>query len=278
MICFYHSADLDGRCSGAIVRRQFPECELYGINYGQGFPWDKARGKVVYMVDFTLQPFVDMLKLAKICDLIWIDHHKSAVTEFKKYQEPNSFKVARLSLQEAACVLTWEHFTSLPVPLGVRLLGFYDILKYNDSPEVLSFQYGMRIHPDTSPENQPLWNQVITSKSFVQNTARNGELILKYRDSDYAAYLNGFGFETEFEGHKAFALNRGGGNSQMFDSLAGNYDIFITYCWKKNVWEVKIFTKKDNIDLSVFAKKRKGGGHREAAGFRCKRLPFKVKE
>lgn len=278
MICFYHDGDLDGHCSGAIVKRQFPECELYGINYGQEFPWDKARGKVVYMVDFTLQPFTDMLKLSKICDLIWIDHHRSAVTEFKKYREPRSFKTVSLNLQKAACILTWEHLTTLPVPLGVQLLGLYDSWRHNDHPQVLPFQFGFRIHKDSSPENQSLWNQVFTSKSFVNQISKNGGLILQYRDSDYAGYLKGFGFETEFMGYKTFAANRGGGNSMMFQSLTGNYDILITYCWKRNIWEVKTFTESNNIDLSVFAKRRGGGGHQKAAGFRCKRLPFKVKE
>jgi len=33
-VCFYHSADLDGHCSGAIVRKVFPQAQLVGANYG----------------------------------------------------------------------------------------------------------------------------------------------------------------------------------------------------------------------------------------------------
>ena len=52
MKCFYHSSDLDGHCSGAIVKARFPECEMIGINYGQPFPWgDIEEGEIVYMVD-----------------------------------------------------------------------------------------------------------------------------------------------------------------------------------------------------------------------------------
>ena len=40
MKCFFHSADLDGHCSGAIVKHKYPDCEMIGINYGQEFPWD----------------------------------------------------------------------------------------------------------------------------------------------------------------------------------------------------------------------------------------------
>ncbi len=39
MICFYHSADLDGACSAAIIKLKHPECVLAPINYGNDFPW-----------------------------------------------------------------------------------------------------------------------------------------------------------------------------------------------------------------------------------------------
>ena len=42
-ICFYHKADLDGVCSAAIVKHFVPECELYGIDYGDEYPWDLVR-------------------------------------------------------------------------------------------------------------------------------------------------------------------------------------------------------------------------------------------
>ena len=42
-ICFYHKADLDGVCSAAIVKHFVPECELYGIDYGDEFPWALVR-------------------------------------------------------------------------------------------------------------------------------------------------------------------------------------------------------------------------------------------
>ena len=77
MKCFYHSADLDGHCSAAIVKAVCPECELIGINYGDAFPWDlfveaeeRKSGSIilpakepetVYMVDFCLQPFTDVV-------------------------------------------------------------------------------------------------------------------------------------------------------------------------------------------------------------------------
>ena len=36
MKCYYHSADLDGHCSGEIVRRRYPECQMIGEWTGVG--------------------------------------------------------------------------------------------------------------------------------------------------------------------------------------------------------------------------------------------------
>ena len=80
MKCFYHSTDLDGHCSGAIVKYRYPECEMIGINYGQEFPWDSIQpDEQVFMVDFTLQPFEGMERLNNLCNLHWID--RSTTTE-----------------------------------------------------------------------------------------------------------------------------------------------------------------------------------------------------
>jgi len=69
MKCFYHNADLDGQCSGELIRRVLPNCELIGINYGDPFPWDSiVPGETVYMADYSLQPHSDMKRLNKAKD------------------------------------------------------------------------------------------------------------------------------------------------------------------------------------------------------------------
>jgi len=53
MKCFYHSSDLDGHCSGAIVKQEYADCEMIGIDYGNKFPWDSIEiRETVFMVDF----------------------------------------------------------------------------------------------------------------------------------------------------------------------------------------------------------------------------------
>lgn len=110
-LILWHRADFDGVCSAAIAKKFVPDAELFGIDYGDEFPWDKVSPRLgemettpggaarpdperpgialvqdpglrwpiekraVYLLDFSLPP-EDMKKLAACCDLVWIDHHK----------------------------------------------------------------------------------------------------------------------------------------------------------------------------------------------------------
>ena len=67
-ICLYHRSDLDGKCSGAIVKRHIPGTEMIGIDYGDKIPWKDLEGAHVYLVDFSLQPWTDMIRLADVAE------------------------------------------------------------------------------------------------------------------------------------------------------------------------------------------------------------------
>src|SRR5574343_711335 len=113
--CFYHSADLDGHCSGAIVKHFVPEAIMHPINYGDEFPWDKIEpDDTVYMVDFCLQPFEEMESLIVALGkrFIWIDHHATAIRQFVVRKPIHGSKcLARYEVGKAGCELTWEWFS-----------------------------------------------------------------------------------------------------------------------------------------------------------------------
>ncbi len=287
MKCFYHSADLDGQCSGAIVKNVFPECEMIGINYGNEFPFDTIKeGEVVFMVDFSLQPFEQMEKLTQMCDLKWIDHHKSAIKE--AIERDFTRGVGVLDTELAGCELTWNflHKTS-DIPLPVKLLGRYDVWDHDYDPAVLTFQYGMRNVNDTSPENQSFWSKLfnyhIDANEFItmafHGILGNGYTILDYENSQNEKFCSAYAFETTFDGYKAICVNKGFTNSKVFDSVwdEKKYDIMITFVRRTTKeWKVSLYTTKDFIDCGAIAKNQGGGGHPGAAGFQCETLPFPV--
>lgn len=181
-ICFYHKADLDGVCSAAIVKHFVPECELYGIDYGETFPWELAEyrassarevgdfKRTVYMVDFSL-PAEDMRRLAEISKLIWIDHHKTAIDAYEATgPNPFIFGVRRTDL--AACELCWWALgqnsradnEQIPTPEAVRLLGRYDVWD-KDNPEwnkIMAFQYGCRTLDGAYDPASDMWPTMLS--------------------------------------------------------------------------------------------------------------------
>lgn len=297
---FYHSADLDGMCSGAIVKHVFTDCELYGINYGQDFPWDKIQqDDTVFMVDFGLQPFDGMVRLNGMCKLHWIDHHKTALDD--AYKAGFLASGGQLLVDgRSGCELTWEYVSNMrdpgnpslpPEPLAVHLLGRYDVWDHSD-PRALQFQYGMRQFKDTYPENQELWQRAFYSEGFTDMVVKDGRLLLEYEDSQNAKFCKAYAFETELcLGHKdcptewpthmfpAVCVNRGFTNSKVFDSV---YDptkhlLMITFCRLKlpaRKWTVSLYSTRDDVDCGAIAREFGGGGHRGAAGFQCENLPF----
>jgi len=277
MKAFYHSADLDGHCSGAIIKTFYPDCEMIGIDYGDEFPWERiTKDEMVFMVDFSLQPFSDMEKLNDLSLLVWIDHHKSAIEDAHK----RGF-LARggqsLEIGKAACELTWRYL--LPndkMPESVYLLGRYDVWDHSDK-RTLPFQYGMRLYSDTRPESF-IWSNILHD-FYTKDIILSGEIVLSYINSENAKYARVSAFETELDGLRCIAINRVLANSKLFDAVwdQEKYDAMVAFGFHKNHWSVSLYSDKPDIDVSIIAKNHGGGGHKGAAGFQCDELPFRPK-
>lgn len=278
MKCFYHSADLDGKCAGAIVKYHHKDVELIPINYGNEYDLDKIeQGETVFMVDFGFQPFSLMEKLNAKADLIWIDHHKTALRDAK---EADFNCNGMLDVEMAGCELTWKYlFPNKPIPRAVMLLGRYDVWDHGHDPDIMDFQYGMRLE-DTEPDNQEFWQRLFTKQGQTIDIIKTGRTILSYQRMQNEIYIKARGFDVEFEGLRFIACNAGLTNSLLFDSIYNEecYDGMMSFSMRKNMgWTVSMYSTKKSIDVGAIAKKHGGGGHPGAAGFQCADLPFKIK-
>lgn len=278
MKCFFHKVDLDGVCSAAIVKHKFPECKLIGIDYGEAFPWDSIEyDETVYMVDFALQPFEQMLKLNDICSLNWIDHHASAIKEYYKVGKLIEGVVVE---GQAGCELTWQYlFPDTHIPKAVTYLGRYDVWDLS-SPNYINFQYGMRSELDVMNPEATIWERVLSTHYLVNAldiTVEKGEAICSYIFNDFKAYALKHAHEVQFEGMLCIAINRGCASSQLFESVydKNKHKIMIPYCkLPDGRWTISLYTTHDDIDCGAIAKKYGGGGHRQAAGLQSIELPF----
>lgn len=275
-ICLYHGVDLDGFCSGAIFADYYNnECILIPMNYGWDIPWEKLKGNNITLIDFSISPWEDFVKLAEMANKVtWIDHHKSAIEEFQGHP-----KIKNLSeIGKAGCELAWEYYyPGVEMPWGVHLLGRYDVWDHED-PDVLPFQYAMRLYdmrPDVG-EDKCFWETILSDDSiFVENEIETGKSILKYQRQVDQIESNAKCFTIDWEDGLWICANRSGKGSTFFDSVYKSdvHTGMISFGWNGEYWTFGLYSTGD-VDCGAIAKKYGGGGHKGAAGFRSKTLPF----
>jgi len=274
-VVFFHMPDADGWCSGAIVQRFLGEVELIPVNYGLDFPWGKVKGREVHMVDFGLQPFSDMVRLEKEAEsLTWVDHHQTAIDAHDEHVKENpEFKIEGLRrVGDAACELCWEYYagpTSEELPEAVYLLGRYDVFDLDADPDVVPFQYGVRLHDlrPTGAEALALWKEFFEGRS-LESEIENGKVILQYLERGNESLVKSAAFETEHGGIKFLAINGLHKGSMQFDSMwdENKYDATMIFGYRDGSWTASFYTVKEGVDVSVIAKEYGGGGHKGAAG------------
>lgn len=290
---FYHN-DLDGQCAAywcSYIKNT--KKEFHWINYGIPFPFkDININDDVYIVDYSIKP-EEMDKLLKITPRVtWIDHHKSAIEMYNGYKK--EIRGIRHENGIAGCALTWIYLNKLTnfgedviipfkekyfeeVPRFTRLVSDWDTWTFRYGVTSRKFQAGM-LAEKTEPTEE-IWKKLDNyGDAVIRQIVDHGELIIRYRDSWAKGYLEGYGFETEFEGYNCYAVNMGRCNSEYFKSIGGvdKYDILMPFVYNGKTWSVSFYSRK-GIDVSKIAQKYGGGGHAGASGASFTELPFKRK-
>jgi hypothetical protein len=285
-VVIHHSADFDGIFCREIAHKFLPDAELVGWDYGNPAPEVSPDSKL-YMLDISIEG------LMAHPNLIWIDHHKSAMEKF-----PASIPGYRID-GVAACRLAWQWFMhcALPdhdghelpskpdyvernviEPMSVRLAGEYDIWDKRD-PNAELFQHGLRsreLGPDTwdillsgptAPEN----GKQGLGELYVDTLLDAGEALQYARTKENASIIKEIGFTLKWEGLTFLACNAARYNSFLFTAgLKPEHDACFGFKWTGKDWSVSLYHApgKEHHDLSLIASRHGGGGHRGACGFR----------
>lgn len=291
MICIYHSRDLDGWMSAAIVKHWHENVKLHpdglgksnltliGWDYGQPIPEIPDNEKAVVMVDVSW-PKEEMEKLKDGHYFLWIDHHISAIKE-----------LAPLCLgglrdeKFAACELAWKFFfPDIKMPELVRLLGRYDCFGHKGTSEertVLQFQYGARSYISNVDE---AYRYLKIAKEFTEIILQSGKDIYNYLCTE-AEQIFKDRFTVEFDGYYFAAINRARFNPVNFGidyhAYKANdvyfYDGVASFHWDGTKWCFSLYNDNGKVDCSEICKRRGGGGHKGAAGFVTKTIDWMFK-
>ena len=238
---------------------------MYEINYGDEIPWEAIqKADRVVIVDFSL-PLDDMLQIQKVAELIWVDHHVSALESLSSLENVPGER----NLEDAACVLVWRtFFPQEQIPRVVNFIGDRDVWRfaYEESAE---FCEGL-FQEDTKPANDLLWDPLLHGETkFVAELIERGRILLASRLRGIELSIRSRAFPVEFEGFNTLAINTHG-NGDIGEYIR-NQGYAIAYCYHDGMQNGRLITfvtlYSAGADVSKIAGKFGGGGHPGAAGF-----------
>lgn len=298
MKIFYHN-DMDGKCAAHVINSYddwpTPSSSFHAINYGMEFPLaDIEEAERVYILDYSIEP-EEMKKLLAITeDVIWIDHHKTAIEKYQDFLwEPldpdrtgdQGSILGLRSVEMAGCCLAykWVRVNRSPyqhmpneMPYYIRLIGDRDTWAWKYGETTKEFFAGLQAE-DTFPR-APIWDKLRWDEDLdtLNNLGSNGRVIQKYKDRTQQEAIRENGFWVDFVGYKCYAMC-GRWSSQPFEAVVPEADIWLPFTYLHGCWTVYLYSTK--VDVSEIAKTfsykgKRGGGHKGAAGFQCGYPPF----
>jgi oligoribonuclease NrnB/cAMP/cGMP phosphodiesterase (DHH superfamily) len=149
-------------------------------------------------------------------------------------------------------------------------IGDRDTWTWKYGEDTRDFFNGSELY-DLHPLNEENWNVLFEHPEIIRE---EGYSIERYKTQHSQNYLKDYGFEVEFEGHKANCVNIGKVGTEFFDSIEYQHPLLISYAFNGKEYIVSL--RSETIDVGALALKYGGGGHHGASGLTCKDLPWKV--
>jgi len=263
MKCYYHKEDYDGICSAAIVAKANKGIELIGSNY-HTIPTGKNDTIIIVDLSFS-KPVMERL-IVDGNNIIWIDHHKTAIAQLEDFNFPGIRKIG-----VGACELAWQYFFENSLtPLAVKYVSDYDVWKHQN-PNTLIFQYGLRGYSGSYDPESGLWTDLLQPyiSGLVYQVLDDGEKISNYQEIQDAQYAKGMSYTTTWEGYRVLAINAPFKSSLVAKSMFCDklHDFVVLFGTRGDEWKYSLYSENPAIDVSEIAFKYGGGGHAGAAGF-----------
>ena len=284
--------DLDGYGSAYIVKRRLECLEVPSENitvintdYSKELDLEKVMpNDIVFITDFSLKPD-DMNKLTcrGVKDIIWIDHHKSALYYKQDYLYlENISGIQEVGMSATALAWIWfyapdeikkadiktqEGWLMQDAPKWVNLVDAWDVWKLDSSFREEAEQLNTAVANILSYEIiEDLYDTML-----LQNYLTKGKLYMTCMKEYSESYLKNYGFEitinVNYNKYKAIALNRGACGSKAFNELIDIYDVCIPFATDGEKVKVSMYSNKGYFDCSKVCRSLDGGGHQRSSRF-----------
>ncbi len=288
-LIIHHDADYDGILSEAVCRHflsKSGDVQSIGWDYGKPIPsfnWNDYDQ--VFMVDISIK---DLMKPVSD-NLVWIDHHATAIAEFDPATP--GYRIDGV----AACRLCWQWFSNeianqvmsdaayLPSkqqyidrdvvePLLIRLAGEHDIWDHRDE-RALILQSGLREldEEEFATLVRAQLNAELHDQAYLDDCLEIGVRAKKSRDRASAATIQKIGHDVLWNGITFLCCNGLSGSQAFAAGIKPHHNALMgwRYDGQTHKCTVSLYHAPghEGIDLSVIAKANGGGGHKGACGF-----------
>ena len=289
-VIIYHRVDFDGVFSASIAEKwinenpEYSSYELFGYTYGDEIPdaesWAKNGYDSVIMVDISfpadyMNKYRELWKSGVYSDLIWIDHHITAIQD--SISHGYSDLPGLRGLDSAACEYSWIYFFGEIVPDIIQLLSAYDIwnkTRFDWGNCVLPLQYALKAKYGVNQVaiagdfGKLIWSSPEELNSIIES----GKLILKYLERTWKSAVKVYSFEITVAGrYKGIAMMSSEFSSNLFQSVMDKYDVYCVVNRRdKGKYACSLYIEPGRIESFNAGEYLKanygGGGHRGAAG------------
>ncbi len=274
VVCFYHANCTDGAAAAAVVKRKYPEAELYPMNHGDPIE-AQVRGKKVFIVDFSFPAEILEKLKAEAAEVRWYDHHKTALP----IRDRIGWGV--LDLGESGASLTWkQEYPGEPLPKILAYVKDKDLWEWK-LPDSRAVSMDLRNTVDVLDPASETWRRLIDGldEAALRKIVERGEYALQSQRLNILSGVKN-GFELDFHGHRAFAVNWSLEASDIGEYIYKEmgYAVAVLFYYTGKVWSFSL--RSPTVDVSELAQKYGGGGHPGASGFRQDAIDwlFKMKK
>ncbi|MEJ2296871.1 MAG: hypothetical protein P8Y23_19155 [Candidatus Lokiarchaeota archaeon] len=287
MKIFYHR-DADGKGAGYIARYFITKGDIVGldssvecisINYNEEFPIDRIReDEGVVIVDFSLNSDVMSDLVKKTHNVIWIDHHISAIEKLDSFKHVRGLR----SVDFSGCELTWLYFNNKIeghnikieekllgfCPKAFRLIGDRDVWRFQYGDKSRWFHEAFKLMGEPCPEDEEAWKNLT---SQTDELLKSGKLLCEHTAMINKAFIDNWAYEAYLNGYRILVCNSAISGSEIGDRIK-DYPFVAVYCHNGKNWTVSLYS--ESMDIVEIAKERGGGGHPRACGFTSDKVPF----
>lgn len=269
-LVIYHADCLDGFCAAWVANMALKDAVFLPAKYGDWLPTEliSHTDGTIYILDFSY-PRAELLQLAQHNMVVVLDHHKTAEADLKDLVHPNL--EINFDMNRSGAGLTRDYF----LPIHENSFFVKDLVEAVQDRDLWKFEtpFSEEVCLALSSISRTFdaWDAI--PRSPFDLIIESGVAIKAYRDQMVEQIIKDKVRWLSIGGYYVPSVNTSMLQSEVCHRLLQIYKsapFACSYYMSSDGTEIfSLRSENSRIDVSEVAKTYKGGGHRNAAGFKA---------